>query len=309
MTCPGAVLMAAPAASAAHGNGCNPPQLPSPQPQVARRLAFLCPRSSRRVTHPAVARPVNATGRRCVRLRVRVRALPRGLHSTRLRCFGRRASQCAQSARSARASSVLGAWCKVQGARRVLSSHVLRAASQRTRFARSVRAGSGLSARGLANATGRRRVRLRAHVRTLPRELFSPRLRCSGRRASQRARFVRSARACSMSRARRSVLGAWCGLGPRVLRAASPRAQSARSVHAGSTLGARGSVNATGRRRVHLRAHVCALPRGLLLSRLRCSGRRASPRARFARSVRARLVLAARFSVLGSSQWKASPAR
>ena len=93
------------------------------------------------------------------------------------------------------------------------------------------------------------------------------------------------------------------------MRATSQRAQSARSVHAGSTLGARGSVNATGRRRVHLRAHVRALPRGLLLPRLRCSGRRASPRARFARSVRARLVLAARFSVLGSSQWKASPAR
>ncbi|GHP06661.1 hypothetical protein PPROV_000540600 [Pycnococcus provasolii] len=211
---------------------------------VARRLAFLCTRLSLRVTHPAVARPVNATGLRCVRLRVRVRALPRGLHSPRLRCFGRSASQRAQSARSARARSVLGAWCSVQGARRVLGSHVLRAASQRTRFARSVRAGSGLGARGLANATGRRRVRLRAHVRTLPRELFSPRLRCSGRRASQRARFVRSARACSMSRARRSVLGAWCGLGPRVLRAASPRAQSARSVHAGSALGARGSVNA-----------------------------------------------------------------
>ena len=38
MTCPGAVLMAAPAASTAHGNGCNPPQLPLPQ--VVRRLAF-----------------------------------------------------------------------------------------------------------------------------------------------------------------------------------------------------------------------------------------------------------------------------
>ena len=108
MTCPGAVLMAAPAASAAHGNGCNPPQLPSPQ--VARRLAFLCTRSSLSVTHPAVARPVNATGRRCVRLRVRVRALPRGLHSPRLRCF----AACSVRALGSRA---LGARRLVLGAR------------------------------------------------------------------------------------------------------------------------------------------------------------------------------------------------
>ena len=68
--------MATSAAFAAHGNGCKPLQLPSPQ--VARRLAFLRSRSSLRVTHHAVVRPVNATGQRRLGLRVRARALTRG---------------------------------------------------------------------------------------------------------------------------------------------------------------------------------------------------------------------------------------
>ena len=166
MTCPGAVLMAAPAASAAHGNGCNPPQLPLPQ--VARRLAFVPARSSLRVTHPAVARPVNAAGRRCVRrLRVRVHALPRGLHSPSLRCSGRRASPRAQFARLVRARLVLAAWFSV------LSSRC------------SVRA--------------RCKVPGACSVHT---SCLLPRLRCSGRRASPRAQFARSVRA-------RLVLAAW----------------------------------------------------------------------------------------------------
>ena len=62
MTCSGAVLMAASAASADHGNDCNPTQLPLPQ--VARRLEFSRSRSSLRVTHYEEVGTVNATGQR-----------------------------------------------------------------------------------------------------------------------------------------------------------------------------------------------------------------------------------------------------
>ena len=77
MTCSGAVLMAASAASADHGNDCNPTQLPSPQ--VARRLEFSRSRSSLRVTHYEEVGTVNATGQRHLGQRVRAHALTRGL--------------------------------------------------------------------------------------------------------------------------------------------------------------------------------------------------------------------------------------
>ncbi|GHP01433.1 hypothetical protein PPROV_000018900 [Pycnococcus provasolii] len=114
-------------------------------------------------------------------------------------------------------SRELGARRLVQGARCQARAQFARSAC--CVAADSVRAGSGLGARGLAKATGRRRVRLPllATLEVLRAACFA---------------------ACSvLPGARRSVLGAGCGLGPRVLRAASQRAQSARSVHAGSTLG------------------------------------------------------------------------